>query len=181
MYLSELFENFFQWHTFCLSWFPSRPLCNNNNNLKYLVFSYLPKSLEKKPLKEVLQPALIWDTHGDMFMSGKVRSCVVWIFPIHVSFRGPKGFSELHKSQQHFQEHFVHLKLSLDISTASVCNLETILITPRFWNVSVFKQEFAFSLNLSWVPHKDTLGAESLMLTMNSLKRRWMFTSQYSH
>lgn len=36
-------------------------------------------------------------------------------------------------------EPFVHLKLSLDISTASVCNLETILITPRFSNVPVFK------------------------------------------
>lgn len=180
MYLSKLFKNFFQWPTFCLSWFLSRPSCNYNN-FKCLVFSCVPKSFEKKPLKEVLQAALIWDTYGDTFMWGKVRSCVVWIFPIHISFRGSEGFSELNKSQQYSQEPFVHLKLSLDINTASVCSLETILVTPMFWNVSVLKQEFAFSLNLLWVPGKDTLGADSLMLTMNSLKRRWMITSQYSH
>lgn len=109
---------------------------------------YLAKHFE--PFKEALQPALLWDMYGNSSAWGKVRISVVWISQIHISFRESEGFSKLNKSQQHSQELFVYLKLSLDINTASVCSLEIILITSVFWNVFVFKQEFVFSLNLLW-------------------------------
>lgn len=65
----------------------------------------------------------------------KVRSLSGLNIPDSNFFQESERFLELNKSQQHSQEPFVPLKLSLDISVASVCSLENILITLMFLNV----------------------------------------------